>query len=645
MMIQVVLFFLVIFIFITSIYFIDQQPSTPVLLSRPRKYPLNPLTHAFTDRVTDIHTNVHTHKYTNQYTTPITNIHTHVETRPYTNIHTNKHTNPLTHVHTNIHTNPLTHVHTNPLTHVHTHVHTNPLTHVHTDSLTNPLTHVHTDSLTNPSTHVHTNPSTHVHTNPSTHVHTNPSTHVHTNPSTHVHTNPSTHVHTNPSTHVHTNPSTHVHTNPSTHVHTNPSTHVHTNPSTHVHTNPSTHVHTNPTTLGATVFTNYSQDIYAVATSSSLTNPFQVILTLVSGGSPFVGQTISWAVTAGSASMGATTTSTTNSSGIASIPATFTTGTTNSTIVATFTYSGQTVTFYTKIQSVFATLANITSPGASVQGVAVVNGKFYMNGGQAPSGGGANWYIYDSVANSWSSGTNTPVTMWPASAIGVGTKVYVLGRNTSNNQTVFYMYDTVGNAWTTMTPMSTSNMGNTEFTSMIAVGTLIYAAGQNPVSGTGNYFGSFQTSGATSGTTWTSLTNLPLAPLSAVRGGICLGQNGNSIYAVGGIDNSSNSASGYNVYSISGNSWDAFTTLSGPTYGYGQSCGCGNNQVYYLFGYHSGVVQGTIYAFDMTALTLTTINPVSPSYTYFGNSVYYQYGIFIFGGYPNPPTSALVFYQ
>ena len=81
-------------------------------------------------------------------------------------------------------------------------------------------------------------------------------------------------------------------------------------------------------------------------------------------------------------------------------------------------------------------------------GGGVINGKFYVVGGQSDKGNTATLDVYDPVTNTWT--TRAPIpTAGMAKATVLQNKLFVVTVTVSNNQFVFkaYAYDPVANTW------------------------------------------------------------------------------------------------------------------------------------------------------------------------------------------------------
>lgn len=125
----------------------------------------------------------------------------------------------------------------------------------------------------------------------------------------------------------------------------------------------------------------------------------------------------------------------------------------------------------------WTTLANM--PNSLFNHAAVAVGtKVYVFAGQSTTASNAT-YCYDTVANSWTTLAVVPYSTTGARAIAVGTKVYFGGGSnagnppTSTNSNAFYVYDTVANTWSALTSMS----ANRSMFAMVYANGFIYFMG------------------------------------------------------------------------------------------------------------------------------------------------------------------------
>ena len=163
--------------------------------------------------------------------------------------------------------------------------------------------------------------------------------------------------------------------------------------------------------------------------------------------------------------------------------------------------------------------------------------------------GGAGFYKYNPVANTWTTLANTPATV-PTTAtyssfmLHEESEDYIYVIRGGNNAD-FWRYSISGNSWTTLTN-APGSLGDGSM--MLRNGT----DGDIYVSQGGNSYGFYKYS--ISGNSWTTLTAAPLTlglGSSIVRYG-----NEDSIYITRGIN-----TNGFYKYSISGNSWTALTNI------------------------------------------------------------------------------------
>lgn len=163
--------------------------------------------------------------------------------------------------------------------------------------------------------------------------------------------------------------------------------------------------------------------------------------------------------------------------------------------------------------------------------------------------GGAGFYKYNPVANTWTTLANTPATV-PTTATYSSFMlheesedfIYVIR---GGNNADFWKYSISGNSWTTLTS-APGGLGDGSM--MLRNGT----DGDIYVSQGGNSYGFYKYS--ISANEWTTLTAAPATlgvGSSMVRGG-----SEDSIYVTRGI-----TTNGFYKYSISGNSWTALTNI------------------------------------------------------------------------------------
>jgi hypothetical protein len=115
--------------------------------------------------------------------------------------------------------------------------------------------------------------------------------------------------------------------------------------------------------------------------------------------------------------------------------------------------------------------------GVSNAGAAAVGTKVYLPGGYDGTAGTGRMAIYDTVANSWTTGTAMPFATFGHTVASIGNFVYVVGGDSAGAAgTNLYRYDTVGDLWTLMNPMSTAR----NYAAAANIGGMLYVAGGTP---------------------------------------------------------------------------------------------------------------------------------------------------------------------
>jgi N-acetylneuraminic acid mutarotase len=105
-------------------------------------------------------------------------------------------------------------------------------------------------------------------------------------------------------------------------------------------------------------------------------------------------------------------------------------------------------------------------PAAKEAGAgAVVNGKFYVMGGDDFANGVNTNYIYDIATNTWSTGAPLPDSRSNTVATAMGGFVYVFGGGIITGTTTtavdtLLRYDPVANTWTNLGSAGTAGLGN-----------------------------------------------------------------------------------------------------------------------------------------------------------------------------------------
>jgi hypothetical protein len=121
-----------------------------------------------------------------------------------------------------------------------------------------------------------------------------------------------------------------------------------------------------------------------------------------------------------------------------------------------------------------------TSPGVEAAAGAVVNGKFYVMGGDDFTNGLNTNFIYDIATNTWSSGATLPDTRTNTSGTAYGGLIYVYGGvilPAFTTTDTLLRYDPVANSWTNLGSVGTAGHGNYGGISPWGTGLLLIADG------------------------------------------------------------------------------------------------------------------------------------------------------------------------
>ena len=123
-----------------------------------------------------------------------------------------------------------------------------------------------------------------------------------------------------------------------------------------------------------------------------------------------------------------------------------------------------------------------TSPGVEAAAGAVVNGKFYVMGGDDFSNSLNTNFIYDIATNAWTTGATLPDsrTNTYGAAYNYTLSIYVYGGVILPGFTTtdtLLRYDTVENTWTSLGSAGTAGLGNYGGVSRFGVGQLLIADG------------------------------------------------------------------------------------------------------------------------------------------------------------------------
>jgi N-acetylneuraminic acid mutarotase len=185
---------------------------------------------------------------------------------------------------------------------------------------------------------------------------------------------------------------------------------------------------------------------------------------------------------------------------------------------------------------------------ASAPGVACLNGKVYVFGGYDTtsfSALSAN-QIYDTSANTWSTGAAMPTARWSPGVVSVNGLIYAIGGGTSINlntgaetySATVEIYNPSSNTWSTGPSLPQSVPSS----AAVVNGTIYVIAG----SGVPVY--SFNPS------TDTSWSTKSLPPAGVGPSGVA-GDSSGLVYAVGGTDNFGNRTGEMAVYNTTTDSW------------------------------------------------------------------------------------------
>jgi N-acetylneuraminic acid mutarotase len=146
---------------------------------------------------------------------------------------------------------------------------------------------------------------------------------------------------------------------------------------------------------------------------------------------------------------------------------------------------------YDPATNVWTALARAPNPHVLGAG-AVINGKFYVAGGQGTDLRASNKLdVYNPATNRWTTGAPMPTARYGAAGAALQNKLYVIGRANAGEgepQGEVEAYDPVTNTWSTKTPMPGAGRGE------LAAATVTYL-GQSHILAVGG----FDVEGSTSG--------------------------------------------------------------------------------------------------------------------------------------------------
>src|SRR5205807_2463706 len=120
-----------------------------------------------------------------------------------------------------------------------------------------------------------------------------------------------------------------------------------------------------------------------------------------------------------------------------------------------------------------------TSPGVEAAAGAVVNGKFYVMGGDDFNNGLNTNFIYDIATNTWSTGATLPDMRTNTYGTANNGLIYVYGGVILPNTVVdtLLRYDPVANSWTNLGSAGTGGHGNYGSISPFGTGQLLITDG------------------------------------------------------------------------------------------------------------------------------------------------------------------------
>ena len=145
---------------------------------------------------------------------------------------------------------------------------------------------------------------------------------------------------------------------------------------------------------------------------------------------------------------------------------------------------------YDPATNVWTALAWAPNPHVLGAG-AVINGKFYVAGGQLPTGASNKLDVYDPATNRWRTLAPMPTARYGVAGTALGNKLYVIGASNvdpGEHQNQVEAYDPLTNTWSTKTPMPGAGRGD------LAAGTVTYQGRSHIV-----VVGGFDVEGSTPG--------------------------------------------------------------------------------------------------------------------------------------------------
>jgi len=227
---------------------------------------------------------------------------------------------------------------------------------------------------------------------------------------------------------------------------------------------------------------------------------------------------------------------------------------------------------------------------------AVVNGKFYWIGGYSPTGATVKVevYEYDPVGNSWDTKTSIPDSTphtYAAVAAAYNGKIYVWGGIDSlGNRTYkdLRIYDVVGDSWSTGTdfPVTTG----------IDSASAIYYDGKIYIIG-GYRDGAYSKKTTVYDPVGDSY-DLTKADMTSAKAWFAIGEVNGKIYCIGGGQGSGSAEATNYEYDVAGDSWSTKTALPAVRWGLARESAVIGGCIYVSHGLVNITFYKTAYAYD-----------------------------------------------
>jgi len=213
-------------------------------------------------------------------------------------------------------------------------------------------------------------------------------------------------------------------------------------------------------------------------------------------------------------------------------------------------------------------------------GVCSYNGKVYVFGGNENDSETKTTYVYDIASDAWTQGADMPTGRYLCTAVEVDGKIYVMGGRqltaSTNPVNVNECYDPATNTWSTKAAMPNAIRGH----AAAAASGKIYVMGGN----TGAYTDAVSVYD-TAANSWSAGTKVPA---KVGYGGAAYSSSANTIFYVGGVKSSTDSASNFigkvYAYSLTSNTWDAGTTMTYKTAYFGIAADATGAKIYIASG-------------------------------------------------------------